>query len=402
MPSSAATALSAGISAVDALGVAALQQRLEPRDEAGDGRQRAEHLEARTLAREHVHDVLDEEVPERYAPQARLAVADRVEDRGRRAARVTRSGSCVEQRRDRVGHRVHQRHLDEDQRLVGQCRMEERKAPAVGLEPPAQVVPAANLVHRLVRDDLLQQVGRRAPIHADDLQEARVEPRRQQVAKVPVDGLELAMRIRQLQQSLAHAQDRGGAPGRAVEPPQQFLPRRLGGHAQLRQVGGRLLRRIRLRCREHAHGVGRELVEERRKELLLPPLVQRRVQVERDPGQRHAGRLAAFGQQFPAARDDAPQLVPVGRDGRGTFPNRFEHESCPIGVARRPESRRSGARSVGRRLKSYTAQRSPQEAGRRIPVRRRDPPSAGARARQAACGPRGIVRPRAAPRTFPS
>ena len=71
--------------------------------------------------------------------------------------------------------------------------MEEGKAAAVALQPPPQVVPALNLVHRLVRDDLLQQVRGRVPIHAHDPQEAGVEPRRQQMAQVPVDGLELLL-----------------------------------------------------------------------------------------------------------------------------------------------------------------------------------------------------------------
>ena len=67
--------------------------------------------------------------------------------------------------------------------------MEEGEAPAIGLQPPVEVVPALNLVHGLVENDLLQQVGWRAPVHTDDLQEAGIEPRRQQVADVPIDGV---------------------------------------------------------------------------------------------------------------------------------------------------------------------------------------------------------------------
>jgi len=110
------------------------------------------------------------------AAQTRLAVADGVEDRGRRPARVVRRGLGVEQGRYRLGHPVHQRHLDENQRLVGQRRMEEGEASSVDLEPSAQVIPAPDFVHRLVRDDLLEQVGRRVPIHANDPQESRIEP----------------------------------------------------------------------------------------------------------------------------------------------------------------------------------------------------------------------------------
>ena len=71
--------------------------------------------------------------------------------------------------------------------------------------------------------------------------------------------------------------------------------------------------------------IGRELGEQRREESRLLLVVQFPVQIQRDLGQRHAGRLAALGQQLPAAGDEAPDLESVARDGRGALLNGFEH-----------------------------------------------------------------------------
>ena len=66
--------------------------------------------------------------------------------------------------------------------------MEERKAaPVGGIEAAAQIVPALDLVHRLVGDDLLQDRRRRLPVDAAQHQEAAVEPRRQQMHQVAID-----------------------------------------------------------------------------------------------------------------------------------------------------------------------------------------------------------------------
>ena len=60
--------------------------------------------------------------------------------------------------------------------------MEEGEAaPVGGIEAAAQVVPALDLVHRLVGDDLLQDRRRRLPVDAAQHQEAAVEPGLQQV-----------------------------------------------------------------------------------------------------------------------------------------------------------------------------------------------------------------------------
>ena len=75
-----------------------------------------------------------------------------------------------------AGHARNERHLYKDQRLVRHARMKKGKAAAVGIEPVLQIGPAANLVHRLVDHQLLEQCGRRFPGDALQLEKADVEP----------------------------------------------------------------------------------------------------------------------------------------------------------------------------------------------------------------------------------
>jgi hypothetical protein len=157
------------------------------------------------------------------------------------------------------------------------------------------------------------------PIHSDDLQEPGVEPRRQQVPEIPVDGVELGLLAFQFQQQLAHAQDRGGASGRPVEPPEELLARRFRGDAELRQVGGRRICGIRVGRGEHPRRIGRELGQQGREESRFFLVVQFPIQVQGDLGQGHPRRLAPLGQQFLAADDEAPDLESVARDDRCAF-----------------------------------------------------------------------------------
>ena len=135
----------------------------------------------------------------------------------------------VEQRRDRGRDLGGQRHLDEDQRLVGELRMEEGEAAPVGrLQAVAQIVPVVDRVHRLVADDLLQDVGGRGPVDRPQHQEAAVEPGREQVREVVVDRLQVGARGQMGEKLLAHAHQGRGAAGREVEAPDQFLAARFG------------------------------------------------------------------------------------------------------------------------------------------------------------------------------
>ncbi len=76
-----------------------------------------------------------------------------------------------------------QRDLDENQRLVDERRVEEGvTAPVLRIDTTAQVVPIANLVNRLVADDLFEDIGRRAPVDVAQDEKARIEPGREQSA----------------------------------------------------------------------------------------------------------------------------------------------------------------------------------------------------------------------------
>ena len=174
--------------------------------------------------------------------------------------------------------------------------MEDGKATAVCFQPLAEVVPALNLVHRLVKNDLLEQVSGRAPVHAHDLQEAGIEPGRKQVAEVPIDRVELALVTPHLEQPFAHAQDCRGASRRPVQPPEQLLTRRLGDGTQPRQGGCRRLLSVGLGSCEHPLWIGRELREQHREESRLFLLVELGVQIERGLRERYTRRLAALGQ----------------------------------------------------------------------------------------------------------
>ena len=160
---------------------------VEPAAEARDRRQRRELLQVRELALQVLGHLLDQQVAERNAAQPFLAVGDRVEDRVVGLRRFGDRRVDVEQRLDLRAHAARQRHLDEDQRLVAQLRVEEREAAPVAFQPAAQVAPALHRVHRLVLDQLLQHDRRGAPVDALQAQEAAVEPGAEQVQQVRVD-----------------------------------------------------------------------------------------------------------------------------------------------------------------------------------------------------------------------
>ena len=147
---------------------------LEPRAEAGDRRQRHEPAQLRQVEAQRLDDLFDQRGAEVHAREAGLAVRDRIEDRGvgvlevERRARARRAAAAA-----RSAMPVVERDLDEHQRLVRHRGMEERVAAAVGVEPVLQVVPRADRVHRLVRDELLEQRGRRVPRDAAQRRAAR-------------------------------------------------------------------------------------------------------------------------------------------------------------------------------------------------------------------------------------
>ena len=184
-----------------------------------------------------LHHLLDQEVAERDAFQALLAIADAVEDGGVRLA-FGGLAAVGEQMLDVVGHALAQRHLDEDQRLVTDGRVEEGVAAAVlGVETSAQVAPVLNGMHRLVADDLLQHRGRGVPVDGFQHQEAAIEPGGEQVREVGIQRFQFRMLLDELEQVGAHAHDFIGAAGAQVQAAQQRLASGFTGGEQRTEIG---------------------------------------------------------------------------------------------------------------------------------------------------------------------
>src|SRR4030095_4817843 len=98
-----------------------------------------------------------------------------------------------------------QRRLDEYQRLVGKCRMEKGVASPVFFETPPQVVPALDLMHRLVLNEAFENQCRCSPLDSLEDEEPAVEPRTEQVFEVCVDGGAFGVLCEGAQQIRAHA-----------------------------------------------------------------------------------------------------------------------------------------------------------------------------------------------------
>ena len=94
-----------------------------------------------------------------------MGIGDRIEHGSAGALDRHQRPVFDKQRRNRGRDGFGQRDLDEDQGLVDQCWMKERvAAPVDRIDAAAQVVPVADLVHRLVANDLFQNVRWRLPI----------------------------------------------------------------------------------------------------------------------------------------------------------------------------------------------------------------------------------------------
>src|SRR5687767_5121775 len=203
-------------------------------------------------------------------------------------------------------HAARERHLDEDDRLLGKLGMEEREAAPVRLEAPAQVAPALDRVHRLVLDQLLEHDGRGAPVDALQAQEPAVEPRAQQVHEVVVDDAPLRMRLHALQELLADRHERRGASGRHVEAAKELLARRLDDLLEARELLRRWIGLI-VGCDARDRlGRGRVVARQRVEELLALALLERLVGRERLACKRGARVLAALGEQRVAQREQVP------------------------------------------------------------------------------------------------
>ena len=221
--------------------------------------------------------------------------------------------------------------------------MEEGEAAAVvGIEPPAQVVPALDLVHRLVGDDLVEDGGGRVPVDAAQHQEAAVEPGGQQVAQVAVEGAERG--ISRGEQVAAQLDDLGGRPRRQVEAAEELDARALHRPLQGAQRGGLGAGDIGLGGARHLgriglHGAGQELEEVQPVRRAEAPVAAQQL-----AGDGDAGRLAAVGAErigqlgdvvlaAGAAQRARQQLAALlGHRGQQFLQERDVHATCRLPI----------------------------------------------------------------------
>src|SRR5216683_3364023 len=163
------------------IGIASIGKPLtEPAPKPRYRRQGRKTLQLRKLRLELLDHLLDQEIAERHAAQAALTVGDRIEDRRVGARGPLPRGGLIgvlrQERRHGRGQSFHQSNLDENQRLAGKCGMEEGEAAPIGCKPPPQIVPALDLMHRLIGDQLLQHRRRGLPVDPPHLEKTAVEP----------------------------------------------------------------------------------------------------------------------------------------------------------------------------------------------------------------------------------
>ena len=182
--------------------------------------------------------------------------------------------------------------------------MEESVAsPVGGIDAPPELVPIADLVHRLVADDLLEQRRRRRPVDASQHQKAAIEPRTEQMQKIAIDDRERRVLVHQRQQVGAHLDQRRGAARRAIEPPEQVMAARLGGVVDIARRGLVGVGAEIGDCRHDPLAIGPELVGKRAKERRMVGRIERAVAAQDLGGERDPRRLAPPGDQRPASFD---------------------------------------------------------------------------------------------------
>ncbi len=277
---------------------------LQPLHEARHRRQRHEIFQLRQFALQFLGHLLDQEAAEGNAGEAALGVGDRIEHRGAGALDRNRLAVLGEQRRDRAGDRFGQRHLDEDQGFVDQRGMKERvAAPVDGIDAAAQIVPVADLMHRLIADDLFQDVGGRRPVDPAQHEKAPVEPGGQQMRDVAVEPGKALVRRLHVKQIGAQRHQLAGGVRRAIEPAEQFLPPRFGSKMQVAGVVVARLRPPGLDGLRQLLPVRAVVAGQRLEERKPAGGVEVMIAVENLARHRGAGGLAAAGQQRLAQFD---------------------------------------------------------------------------------------------------
>src|SRR6516162_11314098 len=114
--------------------------------------------------------------------------------------RITDWCRLIEQGMNVTRHTGDQRHLHEDQGLVGHAGMEKGKAATIRLEPVLQVGPPADLVHGLIGHQLLKQRRRRFPGDSLELEKADVEPVGEQSLQILLEARESGIVLPEINQ----------------------------------------------------------------------------------------------------------------------------------------------------------------------------------------------------------
>ena len=262
---------------------------IQPLHEARHRRQRHECIELRQFAPQFLDHLLDQEIAERDAAKPFLRVRDRIEHRGAGAVGCHQLPFRDEQRRNRGRDRFGQRDLDEDQRFIGQLRMEEGVAAAIGrVDAAPQVVPVADFMYRFITDDLFQNICWRRPVYPAQHEKSPVEPGRQQMHHVAVQCCQILVALHQRKQIGAHRHQLAGAARRPVEPANQFLPPRLGSKMQIAGIGVVRLRAPALDRPRKSFPVGAVVAGKRREEREPAGCVEVVVAIEHLAGHRGA------------------------------------------------------------------------------------------------------------------
>src|SRR6185312_481662 len=205
---------------------------VEPGAEPGDRRQRRVIPDLRQLGGEIVDDALDQKIAQADAGEPTLAVRDRIEDGAVGGGRIAQRGRLVEQRLHVIRHALHQRDFDEDERLLRHARVEIAEAAPISLEPVLEIGPAADLVHRLIDDELLEERSGRVPRDARQLEEADIEPAREQCLQVELEPGQHRIAPRHRHKLGAHVDQEFDAFGERVELRQERDTWRLQRQAQ--------------------------------------------------------------------------------------------------------------------------------------------------------------------------
>src|SRR5215470_8392751 len=105
--------------------------------------------------------------------------------------------------------------------------MEKTEAAAVVLQAPPEIVPVANVMHRLVLDKVFEDRRRGVPVDPPQFEKAGVEPGPQQMLEIRGNRRPFRMAGGALQHTTPHLDERRRAGGREIQPAEQLAAWRL-------------------------------------------------------------------------------------------------------------------------------------------------------------------------------